>query len=356
MKTPQKLYFALNYNYEAIRGYVVIADKQHTKGYLDKKARADRSAGQNCKELFLDNTPSDGFRVSDFDYSGMFWIEHPQGFNVSITARNMYDLMRTSTIINGEIQNKLYFDMDLNLISEVSEILASNVAVEEKRQAQQKAAKELKLNQKFSIPTYNGSNEYIFISRLHVMEATKEGGTLPPSTSKLQYLYFDPIKSVFITNTELNITLQDSYEDSLHFRSLEHALREFKNFNISSSNNIIAVSAKPIKYKDIKTRFVETPLSELVFSNNYPRLSVIEENGNYRFLGRINNKNGQNITYDQALKEFAVVFDVFHLVEEDGLTLRTRNYWYYSRSSNNCITVNDVEKLPFKTGYLEYYI
>lgn len=356
MKTPQKLYFALNYNYEAIRGHVVIADKQHTKGYLDKKARADRSAGQNCKELFLDNNPSDGFRVSDYDYSGMFWIEHPQGFNVSITARNMYDLMRTSTIINGEIQNKLYFDMDLNLISEVSEILASNVAVEEKRQAQQKASKELKLNQKFTIPTYNSSTEYIFIARMHVMEATKEGATIPPSTSKLQYLYFDPIKNVFSTSVELNLNLQDSYEDSLHFKSLEQALRDFKNFNINSGNNIIAVSTKPIKYKDIKTRFVETPLSELVFSNNYPRLSVIEENGNYKFLGRINNQNGQFITYEQALKEYRVVFDVFSLDEEDGLLIRVRNYWSYSRSYNNCITVTDVEKLPFKTGYLEYYI
>ncbi len=108
MKIPQKIFVALRYNNDLVRGYMAVADKEETKYCQKAKDVATRNAGgSSSKSMYITNEARTGFRVIDYTHDGLL-IEHPDGFSFFISPRNMYDLIRTCEIKIGVLIISLF--------------------------------------------------------------------------------------------------------------------------------------------------------------------------------------------------------------------------------------------------------
>lgn len=380
MKIPNKIYVALHYSQSGINGYLVVADKEQTKYYQNNKAKADRNS-TGGKHQYIDNTAKDGFRIEGFTFEGTYKVWHPDGFTFFVTPRNLYDLIRTSTVINGEVQNKLYFDKDLNLISEVSEILQSTLEEEEKNKNIKDKVKELKFNDKFMLEGYN-ANEYIYFGRYHVLQASfRENNTVPNQRSKLTHVVYNLNSSKYqLFDTIGSLSLTNDIKQSAHFTKSEDEVLEdikqyFKDMATSQYNvqyNVISISKKVMKNSDVRLRFIECNLEDLNFKTELPCVTAIElEDGTHEMCSSLYLKNTttnrygygynscsyQNTNYETLIKNGLTqcLFKLYSLYEVDGLIKPTNYGVYYTNSSEPFITL-DILNHNYKFGYIEYYV
>ncbi len=365
MKIPQKIFVALRYNNDLVRGYMAVADKEETKYCQKAKAAAIRNSGSSSKSMYITNEAKTGFRVIDYTHDGLL-IEHPEGFSFFISPRNMYDLIRTCEIKNGDIDNKLYFDDKLLLISEVSEILSDTLDAE----AKLKQRKELLKNMKFNDHFYHNSHECVFIGRRHfLLSASYSTGELN-SSSKLYYIY----KVLSTGKIEVEVSplpaLNKEIVNKPHFTGTEdEAVQEAIEYLSSASQrgrysvNFAGVSKKPIKPQDVKTRFIECDLSELVLSSEIPRISVIKnDDGTFSYFKGFVYYNTQNTWrsyYSYADYNTIDSYDKKYYVTKQ---LKKENNYYtivglYSDDSTGSVRFTEkVQDLKITVGYLEYYV
>lgn len=365
MKIPQKIYVALRYGTDLVRGYLAVADKEETKYCQKAKARADQAAYNSKKSMYITNEAREGFRVIDYTSDGML-IEHPDGFSFYITPRNMYDLIRTCTIVNGEIDNKLYFSDTLTLISEVSEILSDTLNAEETLKKRKELLKSMKFNDTF----FHDKEECVMIGRYHFL-LTNSYGYDVNSSSKLMYVYKNVNKGTYYAETEPLPSLKKGAVPSTHFNeteedALQEALTYFKQLDRYQRTNFpyLAVSKKPIKPANLKTRFVECELSELNVSSSYPRLSVIVQNDEYKFFNGYRYYESSHYSWGSSYRggcdysnidtKTSKYYNVKELQIVDGIySIKER----YTEKDHEMIRFTcPVSELKIKVGYLEFYL
>lgn len=365
MKIPQKIYVALRYGNDLVRGYLAVADKEETKYCQKAKDRADQAAGRSKKSMYITNEAREGFRVIDYTSDGML-IEHPEGFSFYITPGNMYDLIRTCTIVNGEIDNKLYFSDTLTLISEVSEILSDKLNAEETLKKRKELLKSMKFNDTF----FHNKEECVMIGRYHFLLTSAYGYEVNAS-SKLMYVYKDVVKGTYYAETEPLPSLKKGAVPSSHFQhneedALQEALNYFNKVDRYQRTNFpyLAVSKKPIKPANLKTRFIECELSELNVSSSYPRISVISQNDEYKFFDGFRYYESSSYSWGSSYRGGCTYSDIdtknskyYHVKElhmVDGIyTIKER----YSEKENEMVRFTcPVSELKIKVGYLEFYL
>lgn len=365
MKLPEKIYVALRYSTDLIRGYLVIADKEGTKYCQKNKDKADICAGRSGKSMYITNEAREGFRVIDYTSDGML-IEHPEGFSFYISPRNMYDLIRTCTIVNGDIDNKLYFSDTLTLISEVSEILSETLQKEDNLAKRKELLKSLKFNDIFK---YN-KNECVMIGRFHILSMNQYGYELN-SKSKLMYIFKNLGTGKYQVESEPLPNLKFGTKTSDHFDNQDDALQLAKNqFNTVDQYGrrdyqYVGISTKPIKAEQIKSNFVECELSELQVNSAYPRISVIVMNdGTYKYFAGYQyyksssyswSSNYSSCNYSQIDEHQRKYYLTKPLRQEGELYYVHDRYATYNdedRNQFNC----PVSELTIKVGYLEFYL
>lgn len=366
MKLPEKIYVALRYTTDLIRGYLVIADKEETKYCQKNKDKADICAGRSGKSMYITNEAREGFRVIDYTSDGML-IEHPEGFSFYISPRNMYDLIRTCTIVNGDINNKLYFSDTLTLISEVSEILSETLQREENLAKRKELLKSLKFNDHFKYD----KNECVMIGRYHVLSLNQYGYELN-SKSKLMYIFKNLGTGKYMVEPEPLPNLKFGSKAGTFFDNQDYALQLAKNQFDSVDQygrrnyQYVGISTKPIKAEQIKSKFIECELSELEVTSAYPRISVIAlDDGTYKyFAGFQYYKNNQYSSWGSNYSSCSYS-DVDSHERKYYMTkfLRKEGELYYVQDRYNSYNDDDrnqfrceVSKLNIKVGYLEFYL
>ena len=364
MKIPQKIYVALRYGNDLVRGYMAVADKEETKYCQKAKDRADQEAGRSKKSMYVTNEAREGFRVIDYTNDGML-IDHPEGFSFYITPRNMYDLIRTCTITNGEIDNKLYFSDTLTLISEVSEILSDTLNAEENL----KKRKELLKNMKFNDTFYYNKNECVMVGRYHFLTGSTYGSELN-SSSKLMYVYKEVKSGTYHAEVSplpsLKGVTQNNFFTESEEEVLKLALEHFNSVDRYGRRNFsyAAVSKKPIKPEHLKSRFVECTLAELEITCSYPRISVIAENGEYKYFNGFRYYDNSGYSWNTGYRGGV---DYFSIDSKDRKYYHTKNLtkhgeFYtiesrYSEPESEMIRFTcPVADLNIKVGYLEFYL
>ena len=153
---PEKFYVTRVYrSSEEVLGWMVVADKPHTKAFQEAKLKADAwatpyslSKTPAMEALYVDNTPRKGFRmvtnVSRYSTSNVVWrIMHPEGFEFEITSDNLCDLLETNTIVEGEFQDELFFTHNKKLVNEKTKLFADLIKREEKKKELKEKAKEM---------------------------------------------------------------------------------------------------------------------------------------------------------------------------------------------------------------------
>lgn len=367
MKIPQKIYVALRYDKDLVRGFMAVADKEETKYCQKAKDRANYNAGRNCKSMYITNTANEGFRVIDYTNDGML-VEHPDGFSFFITPRNMFDLIRTCTITNGQIDNKLYFDENLTLISEVSEILSDNLLNEEKLKKRAELLKSLKFNDEFS---YNGKTQ-IMVGRRHILTPSSYYSTEICSNSKLYYVFMEKETGIFNAEVKPLPSLSKEIKNNSHFTKTEDEVFEEvqKYFKSVDKNGYVkfpyfGISKKPIKKSQLKYKFTPCELSEIVVSNNCQRISVIKHSDDkFGYFGGFRNyvstgyswSSGYNSsTYSTIDCNKEKYYVQKEMIKVDNIFM-TKNSFYSINEEDMKRFTCPVQELSLEVGYLEYYL
>jgi len=366
MKLPQKIYVALRYGTDLVRGYMAVADKEETKYCQKAKDRADVCAGRSKKSMYVTNEAREGFRVIDYTTDGML-IEHPEGFSFYITPRNMYDLIRTCTIVNGEIDNKLYFSDTLTLISEVSEILSDTLSAEETLKKRKELLKSLKFNDTF----FFGKEECVMVGRYHFLTTNSYGSEIN-SSSKLMYVFKNVSNGKYCVEVEPlpNIkkgSLQNNFFSETEEEVLKYATEHFKNLDRYGRPNFsyLALSKKPIKPAHLKSRFVKCELSELKITSQYPRISVIRDsNGElsyfngFRYYEYSSYSYGSNyrtgVDYNSIDTKAKKYYQVKPLKKDGEIYVISERY--NERESEMVSFSCPVSELDIEVGYVEIYL
>lgn len=184
MAIPEKFYVTRNYRgTEEVLGFMVVADAEHTKAFQKKKETADRWAGgSKLGPIYVDNVPRTGFQivtnVSRYSTSNVVWrCYHPDGFEFEITSDNFMDLIQTSTIIEGAIQEELFFTDNKKLVSTKTKLFAKEIAREEKKAEQASLLATIEEGDifEFSEEDYRNTwpSKYQYCGKYHVLVMNK---------------------------------------------------------------------------------------------------------------------------------------------------------------------------------------
>lgn len=358
-KIPENIYVYYRPNSvgDVRYGNILNADKAHTKDYQKRRDNLIRS-NPNPVENITDNKPKSGFRV--YNYRGdSFEIEHPDGFIFSITNQNMYDLMRTSTITNCDIQNKLFFNETLLLISETSEIYD-----EQKEYASNKdAAREFLKTLKFGDLLEDKQKSYsrVYVGKQHIFTIGTSWNDYTPKRSSVLYnVYYAPHTKeyYYCSNEEMALYLMQIDKVSSHnyFIETEDEILQEAHNNIqkNETKGILYFGKKPKKYSDIKYNYVELDSTDdhsvLDGKRKYPKLYYTEINGQKYFISTVVNSeswyNSRHIPISTLKYDHNYYYANLYCIDEtSGLPL---NGTYIN---NRRMSFKDA-----KFGYVEFYV
>lgn len=194
MAIPKKFYVSRNYRgTEEVLGFMVVADAEHTKAFQKKKETADRWArGSQVEPIYVDNVPRTGFQivtnVSRYSTSNVVWrCYHPEGFEFEITSDNFMDLIQTSTIIEGAIQEELFFTDNKKLVSTKTKLFAKEIALEEKKAEQATLLSTIEEGDIFEFAEENYremyKDKYQYCGKYHVLVMNKTKPLCVPEKS-----------------------------------------------------------------------------------------------------------------------------------------------------------------------------
>lgn len=208
MALPTKFYVTRIYrSTEEVLGFMVVADAEHTKAVQKRKETADRwASGSKIGPIYVDNVPKTGFQmvtnVSRYSTSNVVWrVRHPEGFEFEITSDNFMDLIETSTITEGLIQEELFFTETRKLVSTKTKLFADLIKQEEKAKEKKNLIAELKEGDIFQID--NSKNDtYQYCGKYHMLTMNKNKELcIPDKSSKKDVVLNTTTGKYFIRNS-----------------------------------------------------------------------------------------------------------------------------------------------------------
>lgn len=104
-----------------VHGAELDGDNQKIKRYTDRRDRFKKNCGGDFLDVIdIENKPTKGYRL--FTHQNTYKVEFvqllsPLGFVTNISIANLFDLISSSTINNSLIEDELFYDDKMNLIS-----------------------------------------------------------------------------------------------------------------------------------------------------------------------------------------------------------------------------------------------
>jgi|AGFS01.1.fsa_nt_gi hypothetical protein len=277
MSIPKKFYVSRCYrSTEEILGFMVVADAEHTKAFQKKKETADRWGDNRLPKIYVENTPQTGFQmvtnVSRYSTSNVVWrVRHPEGFEFEITSDNFMDLIETSTIIEGAIQEELFFTETRKLVSTKTKLFADLIKKEEKAEEKKNLLSEIKEGDLFR--TDSSKNDlYQYCGKYHVLVMNKNKELCIPEKSSKKEVVLNTNTGKYFIRTKI----VDSYyninvvgHQPIDRKDVIHQVElQYMNFNkhmpagqfdiMNDSYDLVAIGDdKPFKLKDCTVEYEE---------------------------------------------------------------------------------------------------
>lgn len=319
---PEKFYVTRVYrSAEEVLGWMVVADKEHTKAFQESKKKADAWAtpytryGQTTPEpgmdpIYVDNTPRTGFRmvtnVSRYSTSNVVWrIMHPEGFEFEITSDNLCDLLETNTIVEGEFQDELFFTHNKKLVNEKTKLFADLIAREEKKKEQKEKAKEMFIGTTLIYNHYNGNRKFQYCGKVHAItvNANKPYKNSTKSSLRLVVKENSTGKYHLLSSISNDFTVIDQYEhDDIDINEVSLAINEQIKTNDSVHKKYwhtgyipgeiipLVTSTKPftkeqlhVVYKEISTDNFSCITTDKVYLYNHSMIFGFAWRGSYSY-------------------------------------------------------------------------
>lgn len=325
MKLPEKFYVTRNYRgTEEVLGFMVVADAEHTKSFQKKKETAD-SWARNSKvaPIYVDNIPRTGFQivtnVSRYSTSNVVWrVCHPEGFEFEITSDNFMDLIQTSTIIEGAIQEELFFTENKKLVSSKTKLFANLIKQEEKNEQQKELISAFVEGDRFKLGgeyAESHTDEYLYCGSYHmlVMNKNKEL-SIPEKSSKKEVIMNLTTGKMFIRNKisdrEIVKTGHTAIDREHVINKLNTEQRDFTqpskySYDILSDDYVLAVCGdkKSFKRDDCVIEYENVdPLTIHRELHNY--FAYVKNNDTLmRVFGASRNTTGYYSSYDRSPEE-----------------------------------------------------
>lgn len=335
MAIPNKFYVTRNYRgTEEVLGFLVVADAEHTKAFQKKKETADRWASQSkLGPIYVNNVPLTGFQivtnVSRYSTSNVVWrIYHPDGFEFEITSDNFMDLIQTSTINEGAIQEELFLTDNKKLVSTKTKLFAKEIAQEEKKATQSELLASLAEGDIFEMAddNFRKSNpaQYQYCGKYHVLVMNKTKPLCIPEKSSRKEVIQNLSTGEYIIRTKisdydirkcghttidrehvveaLNTTLRNP------FTALPSGRREFMD---DYYNLFVAGNTKPFKKIDCTVEYTDIdPRKILKMTDEY--FMYYEYRGKImRILGAYTDKSGYYRNEKSQLESWATASGMF---------------------------------------------
>lgn len=279
MKLPEKFYVTRNYrSTEEVLGFMVVADAEHTKSFQKKKETADRWArGSKVDPIYIDNIPKFGFQivtnVSRYSTSNVVWrVLHPEGFEFEITSHNFCDLIQTSTVIDGAIQEELFFTENKMLVSSKTRLYADLIKQEEKKEQQKELISDFNEGDRFKISGDLGksyTDEYLYCGSYHMLVMNKNKPLcIPEKSSKKEVIMNLKTGKMYIrskiSDREIVRTGHTAIDRNTVINKLNSEQRDYTKLStyhhdILSDNYVLAVCGdnKPFKRDNCTVQYEE---------------------------------------------------------------------------------------------------
>lgn len=319
MDFPKKFYVARvrrGTGLDEVLGYMVEADKEHTKAFEKKKSSADRwaSGSNRLDPIYVDNEPKTGFvmvtNVSRYSTSNVVWrCRHPEGFEFEITSSNMCDLIANNTIINGEFQDAMFFNHSRELINAKTTTYAKMVEKKEAQEERKNFADSIQPGDGFS--TEYSKDEYVYLGEFHAICENKNKELNYAAKSTKMHLIKNISTGQYLLRSKMSDhNLQMSAKSNCKFDRktvMEEANAQARdgNFKVQGSHFEplddhripILIAEKPFKFSDLKVKYQSVPMSSIGnLVNSVIYLS--EKNGTqYRILTGLSENNNRGYSY-----------------------------------------------------------
>lgn len=374
MNIPEKFYVARCFRgTDQVLGFMVVADKEHTKAFQKKKEAADRWArGTNTMEgIYVDNKPTSGFsivtNVSRYSTSNVVWrICHPEGFEFEITSTNMCDLLANNTLINGVFQDEMFFNESRELLNAKTAIFSKMQEKQEEKQTLKEFADSLEPGMGIGYNTVSSYedkppayNEYVYLGKFAAICLNKNKEfAIPEKSSSFHVVQSISTGQFYLRNKMDNIELvrRPAQDITVDRGGVVNAVMAQINAPkvpgrrdyLDQYYEPICISEKGFKLSDLTVEYNEVPMDTLQEFVPYKLYHVTDKGKDYRvFLGLQTEKNrgyhfseDYNMLYNLRGKTLnylcaygATVQDNGSLVLDDGIDLnehKTFARYHYS--------------------------
>lgn len=286
-----------------IYGQETDGDNQKLKRYTDKIDRFKKNSGKSFLDVVdFENTPTSGYRL--YTHQSTYKIEtvqilSPLGFVTNISIANLFDLISSSVINNSRIEDELFYDDKMNLIS-VNSVGYKNLIKSAKKESQTKAAAAEVCIGDILVTKPNPKGEfkkYIYCGKYHVLSSKNNFPLSMKGASELLHVLRNQETLDFIVTRDIKTGTYDVSPAGLsvdrktiieqcnfQLRDINLTFCDRENFN-HSYNTPLLFGDKKFKKEQTEYVFEEVSVDvALSGSNKYGRNYAFNINGIDRYV------------------------------------------------------------------------
>lgn len=362
IKIPKRIIIVRHYTNNSygtdeytINGSAMACDNKELKKFTSKYERTKNLYKSNpvC-DLEFDNNPISGYKIypiqnytKNFEFAK---IVHPSGTIINIPIKNIFDLMCTSKIENGIVQDELFFDENMWLVGVNSTRWKRIKELEELAEKARANRDAIKIG---SVIITNDGKKKTYCGKLHALYVKKSMDFVVHDASELLHIFWDWDKNVYqitkniannnyiisqtVVDVDINKVLNECNEQIINCIDTSDFF-DSHNFPFHE-NTPILFNQKKFKYSDVKYQIIEGDYNSfdkkqmLTLIN---KLDLIEDNGEYFLPITFRSDNISN----------------YHWSAKHNFT---RHLKYKNGYNNNCSNVMLVcVKVQFVDGVLSY--
>lgn len=287
---PKQILVARRSSDMNVHGSLVSADKQHTKKFIETRDKIIKNS--NMEPIIIDNTARTGFYIVSScivgvnPKYGVWQLSHPDGFIVNVSTDSFAELIENTTIINGQIQDELFFDNKMNLISENCPSYKLLFNADELNKDNRKTREDLKIGSKLQriikVADEEGDienqeidmvHELVYMGKYHFLRMHRNYGRFEMATrSRLLHVIYNKTKDLYTTEANMDNYIPLSTDTTISSYSKDVVVEILKThfYKLRTANKpkvlhyyrygndyvVMNVCTKPIKMEDLKAEYI----------------------------------------------------------------------------------------------------
>lgn len=348
-------------------GFIIDADKQHTKEFEKRKASVDkwrRPSGTYQKDggfKFIENKPQTGFKivtnVRRYTTKNVVWrVAHPEGFEFEISSENFCDLIETNTIINGEFQEQMFFTKNRQLISKNTKLYTEALKEEKTKSNIKTKSKEIAYGD--ILQNKETGSLYIYYGRPHIYGFSYKGySKLPllPSSSKKTYIIQ---KLGIMERYDISSNIDFDFDIVQNMDVIPLTPSQLYDELLRQNTDLIYVGDKPTKKENIKIEYVSLTKDQFMEGKgNLGKDFFVIEKNNQKYI--IENfvatfKNAFPYSYREDIRTFKEL-SFYHKTKDEIKALNFRCFLFKNNNFVNPVCTELYTTLSHKDEDLKFY-